>query len=47
MLILRSGVRPYLVVFNETCLNLNHADPHIAYRDERTSALYARSTCCS
>jgi hypothetical protein len=32
MLILRSGVRPYLVVFNETCLNLNHADPHIAYR---------------
>jgi hypothetical protein len=43
MLILRSGVRPYLVVFNATCLNLNHPDPHIAYRTRDESALYARS----
>jgi hypothetical protein len=43
MLILRSGVRPYLVVFNETCLNLKHPDPRIAYRTKDESALYARS----
>ena len=43
MLILRSGTRPYLVVFDSACLNLNHRDPNIVYRTKETSALYARS----